>query len=126
MIIIFVGFIAYIGVDKVSNMISSSVDSGEGYDQLAVLKSDYSSLEIQYESVKTEIYQGSNTDMKKKYVTAELELIKAQSDINDVESALSSNQPASEVQSRIEIAKSQLQIAKQSLSDLRDMINSGN
>lgn len=111
---------AYIGVDKISSGISSGVDSGSAYDELAALNSDYSALKVQYDSVKTDINNGGNTDLKKEYINAELELVKAKSAIDDVESALSTDKPASVVTERINTAKEQLQTAKQSLSDLRE------
>lgn len=113
---------AYIGVDRISSGISSGVDSGSAYDELAALNSDYSALKVQYDSIKTDINNGGNTDLKKEYINAELELVKAKSAIDDVESALSTDQPSSVVNERIKIAKEQLQTAKQSLSDLREKI----
>lgn len=110
---------AYIGVDKLSSGISSDVDSGSAYDELAALNSDYSALAIQYDDVKTDINKGSDTDLKKAYVNAELELVKTKSDIDDVDSALSSGESSKVINERLTIAKKQLQVAKQSLSDLR-------
>jgi len=111
---------AYIGVDRISSGISSGVDSGSAYDELAALNSDYNALKVQYDSVKVDINDGGSTDLKKEYINAELELVKAKSAIDDVESALSTDQPASVVNERIKTAKEQLQTAKQSLSDLRE------
>ncbi|MDP1551887.1 MAG: hypothetical protein Q8M06_02580 [Methanobacteriaceae archaeon] len=111
---------AYIGVDMISSGISSGVDSGSAYDELAALNSEYSSLKVQYDAVKTEIFDGGNTDLKKAYIGSELELVKSKSAIDDVESALSTDKSIEEVNNRIKIAKDQIQITKQSLSDLRE------
>jgi hypothetical protein len=119
MIIATILVLLYIGFEGISSKLSSNVNMGTSYDQLAVLKSDYSSLKIQYDSVKSEIYSTNNTPLKKRYISAELELIKTGSAISDVESALSSDKPADEVKKRIKIAQNQLQIAKTSLSEIR-------
>ncbi|GAB6055881.1 hypothetical protein HYG87_08215 [Methanobacterium alkalithermotolerans] len=119
MIVATILIFAYIGVDLISSSISSSVDSGSAYDQLAVLKTDLSTLEVNYDSAKTEAYRTGNNDIQKQYVTAELELVKARSAVGDVESALSANLPAEEVQNRIGIANTQLRAAEQALADLR-------
>ncbi|MDZ4170528.1 MAG: hypothetical protein U1C19_00055, partial [Methanobacteriaceae archaeon] len=81
--------------------------------------SEYSSLKVQYDAVKTEIFDGGSTDLKKAYIDSELELVKSKSAIDDVESALSTDKSIEEVNNRIKIAKDQIQITKQSLSDLR-------
>ncbi|MBU4535963.1 MAG: hypothetical protein KKF16_09155 [Euryarchaeota archaeon] len=119
MIVATILIFAYIGVDLISSSISSSVDSGSAYDQLAVLKTDLSTLEVNYDSTKTEAYRTGNNDIQKQYVAAELELVKARSAVGDVESALSANLPAEEVQNRIAIANTQLRAAEQALADLR-------
>lgn len=113
---------AYIGFDKISQGISSGVDSGSAYDDLAALNSDYSALKIQYDSIKKDINQGSSDKLKKAYIAAELELVKTKSAIDDVDSALSTGKSDSIVNERIKIAKNQLQVAKQSLSDLRSQM----
>jgi hypothetical protein len=60
--------------------------------------------------------------LKTAFVNAELEMVKAQSDISDVESALATNKPNDEVQKRLEIAKLQLQKAKISYSNLQSQL----
>jgi hypothetical protein len=104
----------------ISSGISSGVDSGSAYDELAALNSEYSSLKVQYDAVKTDIFNGGSTDLKKVYIDSELELVKSKSAIDDVESALSTDKSIEEVNNRIKIAKDQIQITKQSLSDLRE------
>ncbi|MCG2829268.1 hypothetical protein [Methanothermobacter sp. K4] len=113
---------AYIGVDAVSDAISGSVEKGAEYDELAKLQSDYSSLKVQYDSVKKEVYQRNNDNLTKTYLNAEIELVKAKSAIDDVKSALETNKPKSEVDERIKTARYQLQVASQALNDLRALM----
>jgi hypothetical protein len=56
-------------------------------------------------------------------VNADLEMVKAQSAISDVESALETNKPNDEVQRRLQIAKVQLQKAKISYNDLQSQFS---
>lgn len=122
MILATVGVFAYIGIQGLSSKVTSNVDSGSAYDQLAALKSEYSSLNIQFNSLKEEVNgYGSNKAINDLY-RAQLELVKANSAIGDVESALSSNLPADEVTRRIQIATNQLQVAKNSLNIVRNEI----
>jgi len=115
MIIATVGVFAYIAVQELSYRVSSNVDSGSVYDQLAALKSEYSSLSNQFDAVKVKVNSYGSKKANDLY-NAEIELVKANSAIGDVESALSSNLPADEVNNRISTAASQLQIAKNSLN----------
>ncbi|WP_192961391.1 hypothetical protein [Methanothermobacter thermautotrophicus] len=113
---------AYIGVDTISDAISSSVDKGAEYDELAKLQSDYSSLKVQYDSVKKEVYQRNNDNLTRTYLNAEIELVKARSAIDDVKSALETSKPKSEVDERIKTTRYQLQVASQALSDVRALM----
>lgn len=116
MILLFIGIGAYFVVDGVSKKVTGNVDSGAAYDQLAQLKSSYSSLNNNYNSIKTQVSRSGSKKIKKDYVNAELELVKAQSAISDVESALSTNQPQDVVDNRLNTATNQLQKAKTSLN----------
>ena len=118
MIVATIGIFVYIGIQGVSSKVTSNVDTGSAYDQLAALKSEYSSLSAQYNTTKTQISKSGNKKAKNDSITAELELVKAQSAIVDVESALSTNQPQDVVTSRINTATDQLQRAKTSLDML--------
>ncbi|MGL4670326.1 MAG: hypothetical protein ACRCVG_07040 [Methanobacteriaceae archaeon] len=119
MIIATIAVAAYIGISAISNGVSSGVSSAEQYDKLAILKSDYSAIEKEYNSTKSKIYAGSNSDLKKKFVNAELELIKAKNAVDNVESALKSNKPSDEVNSRIMEAENQIEVAKQALTNVK-------
>lgn len=117
-LIIMVGFIAYLVVWDVSNKVSYNVDSGSGYDQLSTLKASYSSLSTQFDSLKKKILSKGSKKAKKDMYNTQIELVKANSAIGDVESALSSGLSADEVDNRIKIANDQLIVAQNSLNSL--------
>ena len=113
---------AYIGINAITSTISSDVGSGSDYDQLAVLKSEYNTLEGQFNNLKTDVDNSGNSDIKTAYVNAELELVKAKSDIAAVDSALASDKSKDEIQSRINTAQVQLDKAKTSFSSVRGLL----
>jgi hypothetical protein len=113
---------AYIGISAVTSSITTDVGSGSAYDQLAVLKSDYNSLNDQYTSVQQTVESSNNQNAKTAFINAKLELVKANSDINDVESALSAGKSKDEVTQRINTAQTQLNTAKSSLASVKGMI----
>ncbi|MEN4018400.1 MAG: hypothetical protein PQ975_00735 [Methanobacterium sp.] len=119
MIIATVGVFTYIAIQGLSSQVSSNVDSGSAYDQLAALKSEYSSLSNQFDVVKRKVNSYGDKKAKNNLYNTQIELVKANSAIGDVESALSSNLPADEVNNRISIAANQLQIAKNSLNSVQ-------
>lgn len=121
MVIFTIAIFAYIGFEGISSQVSSNIDKGTAYDELAVLKSEYGTLKMGYDNLKDEIKGLNNKDINEAYVNAELELVKADSAISDVESALYADKPIDEVNSRLYTAKKQLQKAKTSLSDVRSM-----
>ena len=123
MIIATIILFAYIGISSVTSSISTDVGSGSAYDQLAVLKSNYNTLEGQYNNMKTSVDNSNNKNLKTAYVNADLELVKANSDISDVDSALASGKSKQEVQKRITAAQAQLDTARSSLSSVKDMIS---
>jgi hypothetical protein len=119
MILATVGVFAYIGVQGLSSKVTSNVDSGSAYDQLAALKSEYTSLSNQFDAIKTNANKSGNKKIRNDAHKVQIELVKANSAIGDVESALSSNLPADEVTNRISVATNQLQVAKNSLNTLK-------
>ena len=119
MIIATVGVFAYIGVQGLSSKVTSNVDSGSAYDQLAALKSEYNSLSGQFDAIKLKSNRSGSKKIKNDASKAQIELVKANSAIGDVESALSSNLPADAVTNRISAATNQLQSAKNSLNILK-------
>ena len=122
MIIATIVLFAYIGISSLTSSISSNVDSGSAYDQLSVIKNNYNSLEAQYNTLKISVDDSNNKDIKTAYSNAELELVKAKSAIDEVDSALSSGKSNDEVQKRISAAQAQLDQARASLSSVRGMI----
>jgi hypothetical protein len=122
MILATIVLFAYIGITAITSTISADVGSGTDYDQLAVLKSEYNTLEGQFNNLKTDVDNSGNSDIKTAYVNAELELVKAKSDIAAVDSALASDKSKDEVQSRINAAQVQLDKAKTSFSSVRGML----
>lgn len=118
LIVATIALIVYMGVIGLSSKVSGDVDNGAAYDQLAELKAEYSSLNTQFGPVKTRANASGNKKIKKDAVNTQLELVKANSAITDVESALSQNLPIDEVNNRISIATAQLKTAKSSLTTL--------
>lgn len=109
---------AYIGFNVISSGITSGVSSGTQYDELAALKSNYTDLEAKFNMTKPNIVAANNKAREQQYINAELELIRANSAISDVESALKAGKPASEVDARIKTAKEKLIIASQAYNSL--------
>ena len=116
MILATVGVFAYIGIQGLSSKVSSNVDTGSAYDQLAAMKSEYNTIDTQFNSTKNKVYSYGSNKAKNDLYKAQLELVKASSDIDDVDSALSTNLPSSEVTQRIQAATNQLQSAKNSVN----------
>ena len=118
MIAITIIAIAYVGFSLVSSNLTGGISSGTQYDQLAELKSQYSNLEVQFNDTGNKIYAMDNITLEREYVNAQVELVRVQNDISDVESALSMNKPASEVDKRLKQTKSDLQIAQEAYNSL--------
>ena len=122
MIVATVAILAYIGFLSLSSFISSDASMGSANTELASLKTEADALNGQYDTLKIQIDNSNNRNLKIAYVNADIEMVKAQSDISDVESALVANKPNDEVQRRLEIAKVQLQKAKSSYSNLQSQL----
>jgi len=116
LLILFVGVIAYLVVADVSSKVSSNVGSGSAYDTLATLKSEYSTLNSSFAAVKSQAGKSSNGKIRNDTVDAELQLVRAQSSIADVESALSTNQPQDVINARLNASITQLQITEKSVN----------
>ena len=110
MIISTIIVVAYVGYSMVSEGITDGISSGTQYDDLAELKSSYSNLSAKFESVKSTYYAGGANDVKV-YNDAKIELSRANSAIENVQSALDAGKPSNEVDSRIDFAKKELQSA---------------
>ena len=117
MIIATIIVVAYVGFSVVNESITDEISSGNQYDDLADLKSQYGDLQSKFESVKSTYYAGGQDDIQK-YNDAKLELSRASSAIDNVQSALDANKPSNEVDSRIEFAKEKLASARQAFDNL--------
>ncbi|MGC9517807.1 MAG: hypothetical protein ACP5C3_08950 [Methanomicrobiales archaeon] len=122
MIIATAGIFIYIGIEALSSGVSSNVDTASAYDELAVLKSDYSSLKLQFDGLKSDVDSSSDENLKKKYIETELQITKAGSAITDLESALASDKSPEIIESRLNIAKNELQSAKTSLTNFKALL----
>ncbi|WP_296881187.1 hypothetical protein [uncultured Methanobrevibacter sp.] len=109
--------VAYVGYSAVSSGITNEISSGTQYDELAGLKSSYSNLSMQFDSIKATYYSGGTDDVKK-YNDAKIELSRANSAIENVQSALDANKPSNEVDSRIDFAKEKLKAATDAYNKL--------
>ena len=117
-----IALFAYIGISTLSSTVSSDVSSGSAYDQIAVLKSDYSTLSTQFDDIKTTVDTSNNAKLQSAYDNATLELVRAQSAISDADSAVSAGESQDEIKSRISTAQTQLQNAESSFSDVKAMM----
>lgn len=109
--------VAYVGYSMVSEGITEEISSGTQYDQLAELKSAYSDLALKFDSIKSSYYAGGQ-DQIKVYNDAKIELTRAESAIQNVQSALDAGKPSNEVDSRIDFAKQKLDAANKAYNNL--------
>lgn len=119
MVLVTIGIVGFLVFSYLSGIISTDVGSGSAYDDLAALKSDYNNLNNQFAETKVYIDNMNNVNATMAYDKAELELIRAQSDIGDIESAINSKKSSEEVNNRIKMAQEQLGVATQALRDLQ-------
>ena len=117
MIISTIIVVAYVGYSMVSSGITNEISSGTQYDELAELKTEYNNLSVKFDSIKA-TYQAGGADDVKVYNDAKLELTRADSAIQNVQSALDANKPSNEVDSRIDFAREKLDIANQAYNNL--------
>lgn len=109
--------VAYVGYSIVSTGITNEISSGTQYDELAELKSEYNNLSVNFDNIKASYYAGGTDDIKT-YNDAKLELTRAGSAIENVQSALDANKPSNEVDSRIKYAEEKLDIANEAYNKL--------
>ena len=112
MIISTIIVVAYVGYSAVSNGITNEISSGTQYDELAELRTSYNNLTAKFDSIKATYYAGGPDDVKV-YNDARIELSRADSAIQNVQSALDAGKPSNEVDSRIDFAKEKLKTANQ-------------
>ena len=117
MIISTIIVVAYVGFSIVNESITNEISSGNQYDELAELKAEYGDLQSKFDSIKQTYYSGNSGDIQK-YNDARLELTRAESAIQNVQSALDAGKPSNEVDSRIDFAKEKLQVAREAYENL--------
>lgn len=117
MVIATIIVVAYVGYSIVSSNITNEISSGTQYDELAELKAEYGNLSVKFDSIKSTYYAGGVDDVKT-YNDAKLELTRAKSAIENVQSALDAGKPSNDVDSRMAFAKEKLQIANEAYNSL--------
>lgn len=117
MVIATIIVVAYLGYSMISSGITDDISSGNQYDELAELKSSYNDLVAKFDSVKSTYYAGGPEQVKV-YNDARLELTRANSAIENVQSALDANKPSNDIDSRISFAKEKLRIANDAYNGL--------
>jgi heme/copper-type cytochrome/quinol oxidase subunit 1 len=117
MIVATIIVVAYVGYSMVSSGITNEISSGTQYDQLAELKSSYNNLSVKFDNIKATYYAGGPDDVKV-YNDAKIELSRADSAIQNVQSALDAGKPSVEVDSRIDFAKEKLKTANEAYNQL--------
>ena len=110
MIVATIIVVAYVGYSMVSSGITNEISAGTQYDELAELKASYTNLSVKFDSIKATYYAGSSDDIQT-YNNAKIELSRANSAIENVQSALDAGIPSNEVDSRIVFAKQKLDAA---------------
>ena len=114
--------IVYFGYMESQSSINKNVGTSADYDELNHITSSYDSLESQYQGLGNNIYNTKNANVKSAYANAELQLENTNTTISNVDTALSTGQPQSEVNSRINAAQSQLLIAQKSINNVTSMM----
>ena len=117
MIISTIIVVAYVGYSVVSSGITNEISSGTQYDELAELQAEYNNLSVKFDNIKSTYYAGGADDVKV-YNDAKLELTRADSAIQNVQSALDAAKPSNEVDSRIDFAKEKLKTANEAYKSL--------
>jgi hypothetical protein len=109
--------VAYVGYSTVSSGITNEISSGTQYDELAELKAAYSNLSVKFDNIKPTYYSGDTNDIKV-YSDAKIELTRANTAIENVQSALDAGKPSNEVDGRIDFAKEKLDVANKAYNSL--------
>jgi len=110
--------VAYIGFSVISSGITNEISSGTQYDQLAELKSSYTSLDAQFNSIKDSVYNSGSEGDINNFNNARLELSRAKTAIENAQSALDSGKSSAEVDKRIDFANEKLKVATDAFNAL--------
>lgn len=103
--------VAYVSFSMISSGLTNDISSGNQYDDLAQLENQYNNLSLKFDEIKSKYYADKDTDLMDQYDSARLELTRAGTSIDNVQSALDANKPSNEVDSRLDFAKQQMQKA---------------
>ena len=110
--------VGYIGFSMVSSGLTNDISSGNQYDDLALLESQFNNLSLKFDDIKSKYYSDKDAASMDQYNTAKLELTRTQTAIDNVKSALDSGKPSNEVDSRLDFAQKQLQKATEAYESL--------
>jgi uncharacterized protein YlxW (UPF0749 family) len=121
-ILIAILLIAGLGIWAVTQSVQNDVGSSASYDQVNNLQTSLDSLQNQYQVLGTSVHNSNNATLKSAYANAQLQIENTNTTISNVNSALSTGQPKSVVNDRINAAQAQLLIAKKSLDNVTSMI----
>lgn len=122
LIILSVGIIVYVGVINTSNSVTNSVSNGASYDSLNQLKSDYSNLSKQYNTMDKQLGSSPDVNVKSTFNNGVLKLSEVNHTIESIESDISKGEDESVVNEEISKAKNELKEAR----DIYDQLSGGN
>ena len=105
-------------ISIVSSGLTNDISSGNQYDDLALLESQFNNLSLKFDDIKSKYYSDKDAASMDQYNTAKLELTRTQTAIDNVKSALDSGKPSNEVDSRLDFAQKQLQKATEAYESL--------
>lgn len=108
MIISTIVVVAYVSFSMVSSGLTNDISSGNQYDDLTQLKNTYQNLSLKFDEIKPSYYANKDENSMDEYNDAKLELTRAGSAIDNVQSALDSGKTSNEVDSRLDFAKEQM------------------
>ncbi|MDR2544003.1 MAG: hypothetical protein LBD03_00385 [Methanobrevibacter sp.] len=111
MIITTLGVVAYIGICIVSDGISSNIEHGGQYDKLSSLKANYTTLKNLLDDKKERAYTSTDGSLNINYLNAVSAVNVANSSIDNADSAIYANKPASEIDDQIKNAEDKINIA---------------
>ena len=113
----------YLGyMESQFSSVNKNVGTSTNYDQLNTITLSYDALQNQYQYLGTSVYSSKNIALKSAYSNAQLQLENTNTTISNANSALSTGQPSSEVNKRINVAQAQLLIAQKSLNNVTSMM----
>ncbi|MDR2623596.1 MAG: hypothetical protein LBC39_03340 [Methanobrevibacter sp.] len=111
MIVTTLGVAVYIGICIVSDSITSNIEHGSQSDKLSSLKSNYTTLTNMFNDKKERSYNSNGVSLDTNYVNAASAINVAKSALDNVNSAIYSNKPNSEIDKEMKTAEEKLQIA---------------